>query len=88
MKGLPLTLYLTSTNKFIEALLAQEVGGTEKPFYYLSRLSQGAELNYSPIERHYHALIFAKQKLRHYFLTLYGTSCPDQSYQVDRLMVA
>lgn len=67
-KGLPLTLYLTSTNKSIGVLLAQEVEGTEKPVYYLNRSLQGAELNYSPIERHCFAHIFAMQKLRHYFL--------------------
>lgn len=36
VKGLPLTLYLTSTNKLNGALLAQEVDGIEKPVYYLS----------------------------------------------------
>lgn len=67
-KGLPLTSYLTSTNKSIGALLAQEIEGTERPVYYLSRLLQGAESNYSPIKQHCLALIFAAQKLRHYFL--------------------
>lgn len=67
-KGLPLTSYLTSTNKSIGALLAQEIEGTERPVYYLSRLLQGAESNYSSIKRHCLALIFAAQKLRHYFL--------------------
>lgn len=44
VKNLPLTLYLTSINKSIGALLAQEVGGGvggggafEHPIYYLSR---------------------------------------------------
>lgn len=42
IKGLPKTLYLTSINKSIGVLLAQEVDGTEKPIYYLSQLLQGA----------------------------------------------
>lgn len=54
-----MTLYLSSTNKSIGALLAQEVEEIERPVYYLSRSLQGAELNNSPIERHCLALIFA-----------------------------
>jgi len=34
--------------------------------YYLSRTLVGAELNYSPIEKMYLALIFSIQKLRYY----------------------
>lgn len=41
-KGVTLTLYLTSTNKSIIALLAQEVDEIEKLVYYLSRSLQGA----------------------------------------------
>lgn len=49
-------------------MLAQEVDGTEKPVYYLSRSLQGAQLNYSSIERHCLAPIFTTQKLQYYFL--------------------
>ncbi|XP_074299654.1 uncharacterized protein LOC141630799 [Silene latifolia] len=50
------------------ALCAQEnEDGKERALYYLSRTLVGAELDYSPIEKMCLALIFAIQKLRHYF---------------------
>ncbi|XP_059639334.1 uncharacterized protein LOC132281674 [Cornus florida] len=36
--------------------------------YYISRVIQGAEVQYSPIERHYLFLAFAAKKFRQYFL--------------------
>lgn len=66
--GRPLLLYLTSTIRSIGALLAQEIDGTERPIYYISRVLQGAEQRYSPVERHCLALVFVAQKLRHYLL--------------------
>lgn len=67
-KGIPLTRYLTSTEKSIAAFLAQKIEGAERLMYYHSRLLRGAEANYSMIEHHCLALVFATQKLRHYFL--------------------
>ncbi|XP_028119492.1 uncharacterized protein LOC114316983 [Camellia sinensis] len=61
-------LYLTSTPKSIGALLVQDVDGAECPVYYISRKIQGAEVRYTPIERHCLALVFTPQKLRHYLL--------------------
>lgn len=57
-------LHLTSTSKYIGALLAQKVEGVEHPIYYLSRSFRYAKTNYSSIERHSLAIIFATQKLR------------------------
>lgn len=68
VKGLPLTLYLTSINK-VGTLLAQELDKVEHPVYCLSRFLRGFELNYLFIEYHCLALIFATQKLCHYLLT-------------------
>ncbi|XP_028077305.1 uncharacterized protein LOC114279278 [Camellia sinensis] len=65
----PLLLYVTSTPKSVGALLAQEIDGLEQPVYYISRVVQGAEIRYSPIERHCLALVFAAKKLRHYLLS-------------------
>lgn len=59
---------MTSTNKSIDALLIQEVEGVEHLVYYLTRLIRGIEVNYSSIEHHCLALVFATQKLRHDFL--------------------
>lgn len=67
-QGKSLLLYITSTSRSIGALLAQEVDGVERPVYYISRVIQGAEARYSPVERHCLALVFAAQKLRHYLL--------------------
>lgn len=53
VQGLALTLYLTSTDKSIGALLVQKVEGFKHPiYYYLSRSLQDAMLNYPSIERH------------------------------------
>ncbi|GMP78570.1 hypothetical protein CsSME_00034472 [Camellia sinensis var. sinensis] len=65
----PLLLYITSTPKSVGALLAQEIDGLERPVYYISRVIQGAEVRYFPIERHCLALVFAAKKLRHYLLS-------------------
>jgi hypothetical protein len=48
-------------------LLAQQNDeGKESALYYLSRTLNGAELNYSPIDKTCLALMFAIKKLRHY----------------------
>ena len=50
------------------ALLAQEnEKGKENALYYLSRMMTPNELKYAPIEKLCLALIFAIQKLKHYF---------------------
>ncbi|XP_059650652.1 uncharacterized protein LOC132296469 [Cornus florida] len=54
----PLLFYLTSTDKFIRALLAQTIDGQERPVYYLSHLVREAEARYSAIKRHCLALVF------------------------------
>uniref|UniRef100_A0A2N9GSG2 RNA-directed DNA polymerase n=1 Tax=Fagus sylvatica TaxID=28930 RepID=A0A2N9GSG2_FAGSY len=42
--------------------------GTERPIYYVSRALKDAETRYSGAERACLALIYASQRLRHYFL--------------------
>uniref|UniRef100_A0A2N9H7S0 RNA-directed DNA polymerase n=1 Tax=Fagus sylvatica TaxID=28930 RepID=A0A2N9H7S0_FAGSY len=62
-------LYLASNSQAIGALIAQEDGnGVEQPIYYVSRTLKDAESRYSGAERSCLALIYASQKLRHYFL--------------------
>ncbi|CAL5396957.1 unnamed protein product [Camellia sinensis] len=51
-----LLLYITSALKSVGALLAQEIDGLERPVYYMSKVIQGAEIRYFPIERHCLAL--------------------------------
>jgi hypothetical protein len=67
--GRPLRLYLASNNEAIGGLVAQEdENGTEKPIYYVSRALRDAETRYSGAEWACLALIYASQRLRHYFL--------------------
>jgi len=65
--GRPLILYIAAQIRSLGVLLAQQNDeGKESALYYLSRTLNGAELNYSPIEKTYLALMFAIKKLRHY----------------------
>jgi hypothetical protein len=67
--GKPLRLYLVSNSQAIGALIAQEDGsGIEQPVYYVSRALKDTESRYSGAERSSLALIYASQRLRHYFL--------------------
>jgi ribonuclease HI len=67
--GKPLRLYLASNSQAIGALIAQEDGsGVEQPVYYVSRALKDAESRYSGAKRSCLALIYASQRLRHYFL--------------------
>ncbi|XP_021827276.1 uncharacterized protein LOC110767920 [Prunus avium] len=67
--GLPLKLYLASTNSAVGTLLAQDNNdGEESPIYYVSRQLRGAETRYPKTERLCLALVYAAQRLRHYFL--------------------
>lgn len=66
----PLLLYISATPTALGALLAQQIpDGKEKAVYYISRTLVGYELNYTPIECAYLAVVFASLKLRHYMLT-------------------
>ncbi|TYK15065.1 uncharacterized protein E5676_scaffold45G001150 [Cucumis melo var. makuwa] len=65
--GKPLILYVTTQERSLGALLAQEEEKEKtRALYYLSRILVGAEVNYSPIEKMCLALFFAIDKLRHY----------------------
>uniref|UniRef100_A0A2N9G4R5 RNA-directed DNA polymerase n=1 Tax=Fagus sylvatica TaxID=28930 RepID=A0A2N9G4R5_FAGSY len=69
ISGKPLRLYLASNSQAIGALIAQENdNGVEQPIYYVSRTLKDAESRYSGAERSCLALIYASQRLRHYFL--------------------
>uniref|UniRef100_A0A2N9GD42 RNA-directed DNA polymerase n=1 Tax=Fagus sylvatica TaxID=28930 RepID=A0A2N9GD42_FAGSY len=69
ISGKSLRLYLASNSQAIRALIAQENdNGVEQPIYYVSRTLKDAESRYSGAERSCLALIYASQRLRHYFL--------------------
>ncbi|GAA0183011.1 hypothetical protein LIER_30502 [Lithospermum erythrorhizon] len=64
----PLILYVVAQERSVGALLAQEnEEGKENALYYLRRMMTPNELKYAPIEKLCLALIFAIQKLKHYF---------------------
>ena len=65
----PLLLYLATNSYAIGALIAQEdEGGIEQPVYYVSRAPKDAETCYPRAERACLAIVYASQRLRHYFL--------------------
>ena len=65
--GKPLVLYIAAQEKSLGAFMAQEnEKGKERALYYLSQTLNGAELNYSLIEKMCLALFFAIDKLEHY----------------------
>jgi hypothetical protein len=67
--GKSLKLYLASNNQAIRALIAQDdEQGQEQPVYYVSRALKETETRYSRVERICLALVYAAQRLRHYFL--------------------
>ena len=67
--GRPLRLYLASNSEAIGGLVAQEdKNETEKPIYFVSRALRDAKTRYSGAEQTCLALIYASQRLRHYFL--------------------
>ncbi|KAL0439607.1 UNVERIFIED_CONTAM: Transposon Tf2-12 polyprotein [Sesamum latifolium] len=66
--GCPLILYVAAQEHSIGILLAQKNDeGKENALYYLSRTMTPNELKYSRIEKLCLTLIFAIQKLKHYF---------------------
>ena len=65
----PLLLYLAVNSYAIGALIAQEDGGgVEQLMYYISHALKDAETRYPRAERACLAIVYALQRLRHYFL--------------------
>ena len=65
----PLLLYLATNSYAIGALIAQEdEGGIEQLVYYISRASKDVETRYPRAERACLTIVYASQRLRHYFL--------------------
>ena len=65
----PLLLYLATSSYAIGILIAQEDGGgIKQPVYYINRALKDGETRYPRSERAYLAIVYASQRLRHYFL--------------------
>ena len=68
LPGKLISLYVANTEQSLEALLARDQGGMEKPVYYISRLMKGPELRYSIAEKVCLSLAFVVSKFNHYLL--------------------
>ena len=81
----PLLLYLASSLFAIGALIAQkDGGGVKKPVYYISRALRDAETHYPRAERVCLAIVYASQRLRHYFLA-YEVNLMTKSHMIKAL---
>ena len=68
--GRPLILYISATLPTLGAPLAQhDDNDRERAIYYISRTLVGYELNYTPMEKAFLAVVFSTQKLCHYMLS-------------------
>ena len=65
----PLLLYLATNLYVISALIAQEdESGVKQPIYYISRALKDGDTRYPRAEKACLAIVYASQRLRHYFL--------------------
>ena len=82
----PLLLYLASSPSTIGALIAQENGGgVEQLVYYISRVLRDAGTRYPRAQRACLAIVYASQRLRHYFLA-YEIHLMTKSHAIKALL--
>ncbi|KAK4384233.1 Retrovirus-related Pol polyprotein from transposon opus [Sesamum angolense] len=62
-------LYLSSTSQDISSVLVREENGDQTPIYYVSKVFNGAECRYPPIEKMALTLVTTARKLHPYFLS-------------------
>ncbi|XP_057793079.1 uncharacterized protein LOC131009684 [Salvia miltiorrhiza] len=67
--GETLYLYIAVGEDAINSVLIREEGSHQKPIYFVSRIIQGPELNYTEIEKAALAVMVTARKLRLYFLS-------------------
>ncbi|XP_057791001.1 uncharacterized protein LOC131008120 [Salvia miltiorrhiza] len=67
--GETLYLYIAVGEDAISSVLIREEGSHQKPIYFVSRIIQGLELNYTEIEKVALAVMVTARKLRPYFLS-------------------
>nr|GEU72067.1 hypothetical protein [Tanacetum cinerariifolium] len=68
-----LMVYLSTANEAISAILLVEREGRQAPIHYVSKILQGTEINYPPMEKLALALVYAAKRLRR------SMSHPDRS---------
>ena len=82
----PSLLYLATNSYAIGALIAQEDGGgIEQPVYYISCALKDAKTHYPRVQRTCLAIVYASQRLRHYFLA-YEVWLMTKSHAVKALL--
>ncbi|KAL0456349.1 UNVERIFIED_CONTAM: hypothetical protein Slati_0974100 [Sesamum latifolium] len=64
-----LYLYISSTSQAVSSVLVREEEGNQTPIYYVSKVLNGAEGRYPPIEKMALALVITAKKLRPYVLS-------------------
>ncbi|KAL0394566.1 UNVERIFIED_CONTAM: Pro-Pol polyprotein [Sesamum latifolium] len=64
-----LYLYLSATPQAVSSVLVREEEGRKLPIYYVSKVLNGAERRYTPIEKMALALLVMARRLRPYFLS-------------------
>ncbi|GJY09861.1 reverse transcriptase domain-containing protein, partial [Tanacetum coccineum] len=62
-----LIVYLAASHGAISAVLMTEKDTVQMPVYFVSRVLQGPELNYSPMEKLVLSLVFDAKRLQRYF---------------------
>ncbi|GJZ50592.1 reverse transcriptase domain-containing protein [Tanacetum coccineum] len=65
--GETLTMYLAASKESINAMLFAKRSEEQIPIYFISRVLQGAKLNYPALEKLILALVHAARRLRRYF---------------------
>ncbi|KAL0462137.1 UNVERIFIED_CONTAM: hypothetical protein Slati_0101300 [Sesamum latifolium] len=64
-----LYLYLSVAPQAVSSILIREEDGKQLPIYYVSKVLNGAERRYTPIEKMALALVVTARRLRPYFLS-------------------
>ncbi|GKD77115.1 reverse transcriptase domain-containing protein, partial [Tanacetum coccineum] len=62
-----LIVYLSAANEAVRIVLLVERHVSQAPIHYVSRMLQGAKINYLPMEKLVLALVHAARRLRRYF---------------------
>jgi len=62
-----LRLYFAITERAISAVLVQDQDQVQKPIYFVSKVLQGPEVRYQPLEKAAQAVVFSARRLRNYF---------------------
>ena len=62
-----LSAYIAVAPHAVSLMLIQIDGGVQRPVYYVSKSLHEAEVHYLPLEKAILAVVYATQKLHHYF---------------------